>query len=179
MLPCRILVVALASAIAMLANQANGNILFTTGAMTPIPAPVSFVTDATESSTSIAILDEGVSVLPGNVFVNAYTVGVHGDTPPPYLMVPSATRVHSYFVHFDPIGSSFATLTRAVFFDPGETIIGVQTHTPLLIVAWRNLDSWQQRKTLASVVKEVRFDPNGGTIAVTLADDALEQLRCN
>jgi hypothetical protein len=45
--------------------------------------------------------------------------------------------------------------------------------------AWRDLDSWQQRKVLASVVKEVRFDPNGGTISVTLADDALEQLRGN
>lgn len=45
--------------------------------------------------------------------------------------------------------------------------------------AWRDLDSWQQRKALASVVKDVRFDPNGGTISMTLADDALEQLRCN
>ena len=50
----------------------------------------------------------------------------------PYLTVPSGTRVHSYFVHFDPIGGSFATLTGAVFFDPGETVIGVQTHSPLL-----------------------------------------------
>jgi predicted O-linked N-acetylglucosamine transferase (SPINDLY family) len=45
--------------------------------------------------------------------------------------------------------------------------------------AWRDLDSWQQRKALASVVKKVLFDPNGGTVSVTLAEDALEQLRPN
>jgi hypothetical protein len=43
--------------------------------------------------------------------------------------------------------------------------------------AWRRLDSWHQRKALFSVVKEVRFDPNGGTISVTLADDALDEIR--
>ena len=116
----------------VLADQAEADILFTTGAMTEIPAPVSFVEGDTESSTSIAILDEGVTVLSSDVSVNAFGVGAHGDSPPPYLVVPSGTPVHSYFVHFDPVGGAFATLTGAVFFDPGETVIGVQTHTPLL-----------------------------------------------
>jgi hypothetical protein len=124
--------VGLASAIAMLANQANADILFTTGAMAEISAPVSFVTGDNESSTSIDILDEGVSVLASDVELNVYGVGVHGDDPPPYLIVPSGTRVQSYLVHFDPSGSGFATLTGAVFFDLGETVIGIQTHTPLL-----------------------------------------------
>jgi hypothetical protein len=114
------------------APPAQADIAFTTGAMTQIFAPVSFVSGDTESSTTIAILDEGVSVLPADTFVNAFGVGVHDGTAPPYLLVPMGTRVHSYIVHFDPIGSSFATLSGSVFFDPGETIIGVQTHTPLL-----------------------------------------------
>jgi hypothetical protein len=71
-------------------------------------------------------------VLSAAVELNVYGVGIHGDDPPPYLVVPAGTRVQSYLVHFDPVGSSFATLTGAVFFDPGETIIGIQTHTPLL-----------------------------------------------
>jgi hypothetical protein len=116
----------------VLANQAVADIAFTTGAMTEIAAPVSFTTGATESSTSIAILDEGITVLASDVEVNAYGIGIHGDDPPPYLIVPAGTRVQSYLVHFDPVGSGFATATGAVFFDLGETIIGVQTHTPLL-----------------------------------------------
>jgi len=115
-----------------LGNQAIADIAFTTGAMTEISAPVSFVTGDTESSTSIAILDEGITVLSADVELNVYGVGVHGDDPPPYLTVPAGLRVQSYLVHFDPVGSSFATLTGAVFFEPGETVIGIQTHTPLL-----------------------------------------------
>jgi hypothetical protein len=126
------LAAAVINAFLMLSNQAIAGVLFTTGAMTEISAPVSFVTGATESSTSIAILDEGITVLSADVELNVYGVGVHGDDPPPYLVVPAGTRVQSYLVHFDPVGSSFATLTGAVFFDLGETVIGIQTHTPLL-----------------------------------------------
>ena len=56
----KMLAVAIASAVLLLIEHAEADILFTTGAMTPISAPVSFVEGATESSTSIAILDEGV-----------------------------------------------------------------------------------------------------------------------
>lgn len=118
--------------IVTLASQAVADIVSTTGAMTEISAPVSFVPGDTESSTSIAILDEGITLLVDDQFVNAFGVGTHDGSAPPYLLVPAGTLVHSYFVHFDPIGSGFATATGAVFFSPGETIIGVQTHTPLL-----------------------------------------------
>lgn len=132
MYSCKALASAVISAMLMLAHQAVADIDFTTVAMTEITAPVSFATGATESSTSIAILDEGITVLASDVELNVYGVGVHGDNPPPYLVVPAGTRVQSYLVHFDPIGSSFATATGAVFFEPGETVIGIQTHTPLL-----------------------------------------------
>ena len=39
--------------------------------------------------------------------------------------------MHTYFVHFDPDGG-VVMLTGSVTFDPGETIIGIQTHTPYL-----------------------------------------------
>ena len=39
--------------------------------------------------------------------------------------------VHTYIVHFDPDGG-VVELTGSVTFDPGETIIGIQTHTPYL-----------------------------------------------
>jgi len=117
------------------AAPAFADIAFTTGAMVEVAAPISFVGGATESSSSIIILDEGVHTLTADVFVNAFGPGSHGDDPPPYLLIPAGTVVQSYHVHFDPVGGVFATLTGAVFFEPGEFIIGVQTHTPLLYAA--------------------------------------------
>jgi hypothetical protein len=157
----------LLGAVVMLANRANADIAFTTGAMTEIFAPVSFLEGDTESSTVIAILDEGISVLPGDVFVNAFGVGTHDFSAPPYLLVPAGTRVQSYLVHFDPIGGSFATLTGAVFFDPGETIIGVQTHTPLLYTTDGPLGD--PLATYPDVFIEFRaFETLPGTDTVTL-----------
>ncbi|MBI2479148.1 MAG: hypothetical protein HYV60_11095 [Planctomycetia bacterium] len=42
---------------------------------------------------------------------------------------------------------------------------------------WRVLDERWQSATLAEVLKEVRFDPTGGTISMTLAEDALDRIR--
>ena len=157
-------------ALLMLANRANADIAFTTGAMAEIFAPVSFLEGDTESSTVIAILDEGISVLPGDVFVNAFGVGIHDFTAPPYLLVPAGTRVQSYLVHFDPVGASFATLTGGVFFDPGETIIGVQTHTPLLYTTDGPLGD--PMATYPDVFIEFRaFETLPGTDTVTLPPD--------
>jgi len=44
------------------------------------------------------------------------------------------------------------------------------------LTAWRRLDARQQMVALADVLNVVRFDPNGGTISVTLADGALERI---
>lgn len=117
----------------LLAHHARADILFTTGALTEIAAPPSFIEGALESSSSFVILDEGITVLPGPVTVNAFGVGTtSAGSTASLAVIPAGTRVHSYFVHFDPVGSGFAKLTGAVFFDPGEFIIGIQTHTPLL-----------------------------------------------
>jgi hypothetical protein len=117
----------------LLAHPAGADIFFTTGALTEIPAPASFVEGALESSSSFVILDEGITVLPGDVLVNAFGVGTtSAGSTASLAVILAGTRVHSYFVHFDPVGGGFATLTGEVFFDPGEFIIGIQTHTPLL-----------------------------------------------
>ncbi len=132
MLRSKTLAFMLSSATCWSASQAAADILFTTGAMTEIAAPPSFVEGALESSTEIVILDEGSKSLPVDVTVNAFGVGVHDGSTASLTTVPGGTLVHSYIVHFDPIGGGFATLTGAVFFDPGETIVGIQTHTPLI-----------------------------------------------
>lgn len=113
------------------ADNAQAQILFTAGDMVEITTPVSFEPESFESSSTIAILDEGSSVLPGDIFVNAFGPGIHDGSAPPYLLIPEGTRVRSYHVHFDPDGG-VVSLTGSVFFEPGETILGVQTHTPLL-----------------------------------------------
>lgn len=43
--------------------------------------------------------------------------------------------------------------------------------------AWRLLDERRQSAALSEVLKEVRFDPHGGSIALTLAENALNRLR--
>lgn len=119
----------------LVAAPAQAQIAATTGAMTEVFAPVSFITGETESSSEIRIFDEGITLLAAEVFINAFGPGVHGGTVPPLAAISAGTLVRSYLVHFDPTGGGFAALTGEVFFTPGEFIIGVQTHTPLLYAA--------------------------------------------
>lgn len=112
-------------------GSAHAAIAATTGAMSPIVSPVSFLDGVTESSSSIVILDEGLSLLPLSVLVNAFGPGVHDDSIAMLLEIPAGAPVHSYFVHFDPDGGVVA-LTGSVTFEAGQIIIGIQTHTPLL-----------------------------------------------
>ena len=122
----------IAAAVLMLAHQADASILFTTGDMTETSAPVSFLEEGvTESSTEILVLDEGTTILPGEIFVNAVGSGLHSGSAGAPVAIAAGTLVHTYFVHFDPAGG-VVTLTGEVFFDPGETILGIQTHTPWL-----------------------------------------------
>jgi hypothetical protein len=114
------------------ATPTGASIIATSGDMTEIAGPVSFLAGETESSSTIFIFDEGTTLLTEDVFVNAFGVGTHDGSAPPYLIIPAGTRVNSYLVHFDPVGTSFTTLTGTVYFEAGETILGVQTHTPLL-----------------------------------------------
>ncbi len=110
---------------------AAADIAATSGAMIEIGSPVSFLDGVTESSTSIFILDEGVTVLPVPMDVNAFGPGPHDDSAVVLMTLPAGTPVHTYFVHFDPDGGVVA-LTGGVTFDPGEFIFGIQTHTPFL-----------------------------------------------
>jgi hypothetical protein len=60
------------------------------------------------------------------------------------------------------------TLSSEELTDPTTTL---QRHE--FADAWRRLGERQQMATLPDVLKEVRFDPNGGTTSITLAEDAL------
>lgn len=120
------------AAVLSLAQPAQAVIISTTGAMTEITGPVSLLEGDTESSTEILILDEGLTVLPGDIFVNAVGVGTHMGSSGTPVVVLAGTLVQTYIVHFDPVGAGFATATGSVFFEPGEMIVGIQTHTPLL-----------------------------------------------
>ena len=57
---------------------------------------------------------------------------------------------------------------------PRDVVQDVVAET--FLVAWRRLDERQEMVALADVLKEVRFDPHGGTISITLAEDALKWL---
>lgn len=120
---------------ALSAAQTSADILSVSPSMTILTPPVSVAGEGiTESSSTIFIIDEGVSVVPPGpptLFVNAFGPGPHGDSFPPALALPPGAKFHSYLVHFDPAGG-VVSLTGDVAFDPGELIFGIQTHTPLL-----------------------------------------------
>ena len=113
------------------AHEAAAGIITTTGAMTEIFAPVSFIEGDTESSTVILILDEGITILPSEIFVNKVGAGLHSGSSGTPIVISAGSIVQTYIVHFDPTGG-FATVTGDVLFEPGEIILGIQTHTPLL-----------------------------------------------
>ncbi len=115
----------------LFAHEAAAGIISTTGAMTEIFAPVSFIEGVTESSTEILILDEGITILPSEIFVNKVGAGLHSGSSGAAIVIPEGFLVQTYIVHFDPAGG-VVTLTGGVFFEAGETIMGIQTHTPLL-----------------------------------------------
>jgi hypothetical protein len=120
---------------ALCAVPLRADILSVSPGMTILVPPVSVEDEGfTESSTTMFIIDEGVSMVPPgppDLFVNAFGPGMHGGSFPPSLMMPSGTLFHSYLVHFDPAGG-IVSLTGSVTFDPGELIFGIQTYTPLL-----------------------------------------------
>ncbi len=116
-------------------NPVRADIFSVSSAMTILPPPLSVAGEGiTESSSTMFIIDEGISMVPAgppDLFVNAFGAGTHDDSYPPSLMMPSGTLFHSYLVHFDPSGG-IVSLTASVTFDPGEFIFGIQTYTPLL-----------------------------------------------
>lgn len=117
------------------ARAVQADIFLTSPTMTVLAPPVSVAGEGfTESSSTMFIIDEGVSVVPPSppsLFVNAFGPGPHGGDFPPSLLLPPGAMFHSYLVHFDPAGG-VVSLTGSVTFDPGETIFGIQTYTPLL-----------------------------------------------
>jgi site-specific DNA recombinase len=57
-----------------------------------------------------------------------------------------------------------------------ETIASAD-HSQNFVAAWSLLDKHQQVKALKSVLQEVRFDPKGETISLSLHNDAVDRLR--
>ncbi|MBX3421676.1 MAG: hypothetical protein KF752_08980 [Pirellulaceae bacterium] len=115
-------------------GAARADIFAVSTTMTVVTPPVSVVGEGIlESSTTMYIIDEGISIVPPGppLFVNAFGPGPHGGSFPPSLMLPPGAIFHSYLVHFDP-APGIVSLTGSVTFDPGETIHGIQTYSPLL-----------------------------------------------
>jgi len=119
---------------ALFAQQASAVIVSTTGAMTEVGAPISLLEGDSESSSAILILDEGITLLGSDIFVNAVGPGLHSGSSGTPIAISSGSLVQTYIVHFDPAGGVVA-LSGDVFFSPGEIILGIQTHTPLLDAA--------------------------------------------
>lgn len=113
----------------------RADIFMVSPGMTVLTPPVSVEGEGfTVSSSTIFIIDEGISTVPlgpPDLFVNAFGPGVHGGGFPPSALLPPGSAFHSYLVHFDPAGG-VVSLTGSVTFDPGELIFGIQTYSPLL-----------------------------------------------
>lgn len=115
-----------------LSATARADIASVSGAMTEIAPPASVVAGALESSGTIFVFDEGISPVPltPDLFFDHIGPGAFEGTPPPYFLMPKGAMLHSYLVHFDPVGTSLTSLTGSITFDPGELILGIQAHTP-------------------------------------------------
>ncbi|QDU28833.1 hypothetical protein ETAA8_39380 [Anatilimnocola aggregata] len=57
-----------------------------------------------------------------------------------------------------------------------DTLTSATTSQEFMSV-WSHLDKRQQVKALKNVLKEVRFDPQGESISLTLHTDAVERLK--
>lgn len=112
--------------------RAAADIITTTGAMVAIPAPASFLEGDLESSTAIVVLDEGTKFLPITVTLDVAGPGTYDASPGTPSFLAAGTIVHTYFVHFDPVGAAFSSATGAVFFEPDEMIVGIQILSPSL-----------------------------------------------
>ena len=44
--------------------------------------------------------------------------GSFEGTPPPFFLMPKGALLHSYLVHFDPVGATPTMLTGSITFDP-------------------------------------------------------------
>lgn len=64
-------------------------------------------------------------------------------------------------------------------FEQSEAEHESSANTPLEAIrsSWRELNMRTQSNLLATIIKEVIFDPDAGSIAVTLLDDAAERIR--
>jgi len=63
-------------------------------------------------------------------------------------------------------------------FEQSEEEHESSANTPLEAIrsAWRELNMRTQTNPLATITKEVIFDPDAGAIVVTLVDDAVERI---
>ncbi|MGH0028927.1 MAG: PEP-CTERM sorting domain-containing protein [Myxococcota bacterium] len=126
---------ALALAVLVLALVVSGPagsvIVSTSGSLVETTSPISLLEGDTESSTEFVILDEGPTVLSGEIFVNKVGPGLHTGSSGTPIPIATGTLVNTYIVHFDPAGGVI-TLSGGVTFEPDEIILGIQTHTPWL-----------------------------------------------
>jgi hypothetical protein len=58
-----------------------------------------------------------------------------------------------------------------------DHVSSADAHVERFHSLWNQLDERTQTKLLATIIKEVVFDPDAGSIRVTLVDDAAERIR--
>jgi len=114
-------------AAATFAAPASAAIMSVTGSVVPviIPPPVSLLEGDFESSAAIHVFEEGVSTTIGPVVTNITIPGTYGPGAIAGGIIPMGTLLHSYFVHFDPVGTGYTSLSGSFTLEPDEVIIGI------------------------------------------------------
>ncbi len=113
-----------AAVVAVCAAWSGAAVVGTTGAVATAPLPASLVQGAMESNTTAWIMFERERVLNQPVEVDITSAGVFdqlADLTPG--AIAAGTRVRSYILHADPVGSSVRTYEGTVRFD--EVVIGI------------------------------------------------------
>jgi hypothetical protein len=115
------------SLLVLAASPAPAAIIATSGAMTPspLPPPTSLLAGATESSSAILVFDEGLSTLPFTITTNIDVPGTFGPGSIDPGFIFADTTVNTYFVHFDPLGTGYTSLSGSFTLSPLEMIVGI------------------------------------------------------
>jgi hypothetical protein len=104
------------------------------GAVTVISPPTSVVQGQTESDTQVFAFFERTRLLTSLLTVNIDSPGFYDatlDLPTPSPVIAPGTRVDSYLVHFDAVGSQRVELTGSITFD--VPVLGIMVNNLLMV----------------------------------------------
>ena len=105
-------------------RSAEGIIIQVTDGVMEVAPPASVVFNDTESSNIIVFAEQQDLTLSADLEIDASTPGLFdGSVAPVPATIPAGTILNSYFVHFDPIGTTQTEQFGAIVFD--EPILGL------------------------------------------------------